>query len=65
MEIDDKRYCVFIIQLSLKMTLSLSQSNFYAETTSPSHPIPKGDMRYAQYTVPDTVAVEPTFAAFL
>ena len=47
------------------MTLSLSQSNFYAETTSTSHPIPKGDMRYAQYTVPDTVAVEPTFAAFL
>ena len=23
--------------------------------------IPKGDMGYDQYTVPDTVAVEPTF----
>ena len=23
--------------------------------------IPKGNMRYHQYTVPDTVAVEPTF----
>ena len=27
--------------------------------------IPKGNMRYDQYTVPDTVAVERTFAAFL
>ena len=27
--------------------------------------IPKGNMGYDQYTVPDTVAVEPTFAAFL
>ena len=26
--------------------------------------IPKGNMGYAQYTVPDTVAVEPTFIAF-
>ena len=25
----------------------------------------KGNMGYAQYTVPDTVAVEPTFVAFL
>ena len=25
----------------------------------------KGNMGYDQYTVPDTVAVEPTFAAFL
>ena len=24
---------------------------------------PKGNMGYDQYTVPDTVAVEPTFAA--
>ena len=30
------------------------------------HPtIPKGNMGYDQYTVPDTVAVEPTFVAFL
>ena len=26
---------------------------------------PKGNMGYDQYTVPDTVAVEPTFVAFL
>ena len=27
--------------------------------------IPKGDMGYDQYTVPDTVSVEPTLVAFL
>ena len=27
--------------------------------------VPKGNMGYVQYTVPDTVAVEPTFVAFL
>ena len=27
--------------------------------------IPKGNMRYAQYNVPHTVAVEPTFVAFV
>ena len=27
--------------------------------------IPKGNMGYDRYTVPDTVAVEPTFVAFL
>ena len=27
--------------------------------------IPKGDMGYDQFTVPDTVSVEPTFVAFL
>ena len=27
--------------------------------------IPKGNMGYDQYTVPDAVAVEPTFVAFL
>ena len=27
--------------------------------------IPKGNMGYNQYIVPDTVAVEPTFVAFL
>ena len=27
--------------------------------------IPKGNMGYVQYTVPDTEAVEPTFVAFL
>ena len=27
--------------------------------------VPKGNMGYDQYTVPDTVAVEPTFATFL
>ena len=27
--------------------------------------IPKGNMVYDEYTVPDTVAVEPTLVAFL
>ena len=27
--------------------------------------IPRGSMGYVQYAVPDTVAVEPTFVAFL
>ena len=27
--------------------------------------IPKGNMRYDQFTVPDTVAVAPTFVTFL
>ena len=27
--------------------------------------IPKGNMGYDQYTVPDTVAIEPTFVVFL
>ena len=27
--------------------------------------IPKGNMGYDQYSVPDTVAVEPTFVTFL
>ena len=27
--------------------------------------IPKGNMGYDQYTVPETVAVEPAFVAFL
>ena len=27
--------------------------------------VPKGNKGYDQYTVPDTVAVEPTFVAFL
>ena len=27
--------------------------------------IPKANMSYVEYTVPDTVAVEPTFVAFL
>ena len=27
--------------------------------------IPKGDMGYDQYTVPDTAAVKPIFVAFL
>ena len=27
--------------------------------------IPKGNMRYDQYAVPDTAAIEPTFVAFL
>ena len=53
------------------MTLTMSQSNFYTETTSPSQilrPPPqsrKVTMGYAQNALPHTVAVEPTFVAFL
>ena len=36
----------------------LSEKNVHAT-------IPKGNMGYDQYIVPDTVAVEPTFVAFL
>ena len=36
----------------------LSEKNVHAT-------ISKGNMGYDQYTVPDTVAVEPTFVAFL
>ena len=36
----------------------LSEKNVHAT-------IPKGSMVYEQYAVPDTVAVEPTFVAFL
>ena len=36
----------------------LSEKNVHAT-------IPKGNMGYVQYTVPDTVAVEPTFVSFL
>ena len=36
----------------------LSEKNVHAT-------IPKGNMGYVQYNVPDTVAVEPTFVAFL
>ena len=27
--------------------------------------VPKGNMGYDQYTVPETLAVEPTFVAFI
>ena len=36
----------------------LSEKNAHAT-------IPKGNVGHDQYTVPDTVAVEPTFAALL
>ena len=36
----------------------LSETNVHAT-------IPKGNMGYDQYTVPDSVAVKPTFVAFL
>ena len=40
----------------------------FRERMFPKHvhaTIPKGNMGYDQYSVPDTVAVEPTFVAFL
>ena len=36
----------------------LSETNVHAT-------IPKGNMGYEQYTVPDSAAVKPTFVAFL
>ena len=52
----------------------MSYSSMYLEYTAISRKvvrknvhatIPKGNMGYVQYTVPDTMAVEPTFVAFL
>ena len=52
----------------------MSYSSMYLEYTAISRKvvgknvhatIPKGNMGYVQYTVPDTIAVEPTFVAFL
>ena len=44
------RLCVY--------TERLSETNVHAT-------IPKGNMGYEQYTVPDSAAVKPTFVAFL
>ena len=49
------RACKTCIQLFRER---LSEKNVHAT-------IPNGNMGYDQYTVPDTVAVEPIFVAFL
>ena len=43
----------------------LYRDNFTLPNSPPPPPIPKGNMGYAQYAIPHTVAVEPTFVAFL
>ena len=49
--------CTFHVLIQL-FREKLSEKNVHAT-------IPNGNMGYDQYTVPDTVAVEPTFVAFL
>ena len=51
---------IWLIRMLLFMLLRerLSEKKVHAT-------IPKGNMGYDQYTVPDTVTVEPTFVAFL
>ena len=54
-ELDSKQVCYsFVTAISRKVV------GKNVHTT-----IPKGYMGYDQFTVPDTVAVEPTFVAFL
>ena len=51
---------VFIISIHIyKSCIELFRGEKNVHAT-----IPKGNMGYDQYTVPDTVAVEPTFVAF-
>ena len=59
-------------KLAQKERTSLSRFFFYIQLLRETvvgknvlATIPKGNMGYVQYTVPDTVAVEPTFVAFL
>ena len=52
-------FIILIIILCIQLFRErLSEKNVHAT-------IPKGNMGYDQYTVPDTVAVEPSFVAFL
>ena len=48
----------FVISLHTVISRKVVEKNVHAT-------IPKGNMGYVQYTVPDTVAVEPTFVSFL
>ena len=60
---------VFLLEVLLKTgppNLGILYSYFEKGCGKNVHAtIPQGDMGYDQYTVPDTVAVEPTFIAFL
>ena len=50
---------ILIILFSIQLIrVRLSEKNVHAT-------IPKGNMGYDQYTVPDTVAIELSFVAFL
>ena len=50
---------------NLVLTLTGTYSYFEKGCRKNVHAtIPRGNMGYVQYTVPDTVVVEPTFVAF-
>ena len=51
-------WCTYVLIVYTAISRKVVGKNVYAT-------IPKGNMGYDQYTVPDTVAVEPTFVAFL
>ena len=53
-------FIVFITETKLYTAISRKGVGKTVHAT-----IPKGNMGYDQYTFPDTVAVEPTFIAFL
>ena len=50
--------CIALVHLCTAISRKVAGRNVH-ET------IPKGNMGYDQYTVPDFVAVEPTFVVFL
>ena len=51
-------YWMSIVVLNTAISRKVVGKSVYAT-------IPKGNMGYDRYTLPDTVAVEPTFLAFL
>ena len=53
----------FAVQLHSEETYTAISRKVVVKTVHAT--IPKGNTGYDQYTVPDTVAVEPTFVAFL
>ena len=55
-----------LTNFNLVLTLTGTYSYFEKGCRKNVHAtIPRGNMGYVQYTVPDTVVVEPTFVAFL
>ena len=58
----------YICEINGKYNILLEHIELFRERLSEKNvhtTIAKGNMGYDQYTVPDTVAVEPTFVAFL
>ena len=51
------------IRKAMRMRIQLFRERLFAKHVHAT--IPKGNMGYDQYSVPDTVAVEPTFVSFL